>query len=239
MGRISQAHRQSQFGLDSSGRSVPPGEGFTNIVQSAEIETPDGIAVDVPLGGIPAVVAITGAWAGTETINVSFTGGVLAPATGTVTLDSGGAGSVDGITVDSIQVMSGAVAFATDLEVTASAVAANITAHTSSPDYNAVANGAVVTITSVATGYAVNGFVVVSATTTIVTTDVDMAGAVGGSQTTGAVAITAGNAEEAAAEVATALDALVDTQVVVAGSRIELTPVAPTATFTIDTVVIG
>lgn len=185
MGRISQAHRQEQFGLDSSGRPVPAGTGFTPIAQAAFIAQAVGEALGVPLGGYPAVIAITGEWVGTETIEVDFTTGVETTADGTVTLDTGASGSVDGIEVDSIEIMSGVEAFDTDLTDTATAVAANITAHTSSPNYNATSVGAVITITSVETGYPVNGLVVVSSVTTITTTDVNMAGALRGPQTTG------------------------------------------------------
>lgn len=111
---------------------------------------------------------------------LSYTsGGILAArATGTVTLDSGASGSVDGITVDSIEVMSGAVSFDTDLETTATAVALNITAYTSVPNYSASADGDVITITALPLTSGPNGFVVVSSITTITTTDVNLAGGV-------------------------------------------------------------
>jgi hypothetical protein len=92
-------------------------------------------------------------------------------ATGTVTLNSGGAGSVDGITVNSVAIMSGAESFDTDLSTTATNVASNITANTSSPNYTATADGAVITITAVTKGAATNGYVVSSSATTIATTD--------------------------------------------------------------------
>ena len=103
--------------------------------------------------------------------------GYLVSATGTVTLDSGASGSVDGVTVNSVQVMSGAVSFDTDLATTATAVASNITAHTSSPNYTATSLGAVVTITAAVTASA-NTFVVATTLTTIATTNVNMAGEV-------------------------------------------------------------
>ena len=98
-------------------------------------------------------------------------------ATGTVTLDSGGAGSVDGITVNSVAIMSGAESFDTDLSTTATNVASNITANTSSPNYTAAAVGAVITITAVTKGTATNTYAVVSSATTIATTDANMSGA--------------------------------------------------------------
>ena len=100
-------------------------------------------------------------------------------ATGTVTLDSGASGSVDGILVDGVEVMSGAENFDTDLDTTAVNVAANITANTSSPNYTATAASSVVTISAIAgTGSSPNTFTVVSSVTTIGTTDVAMASGV-------------------------------------------------------------
>ena len=101
---------------------------------------------------------------------------VAIAATGTVTLTGGAAGSVDSITVNGVNAMSGAVSFTTDLATTATAVASNINAHTSSPNYTAVAVGAVITITAVTTGSATNGYAVVATTTTITATDTDMTG---------------------------------------------------------------
>jgi hypothetical protein len=69
--------------------------------------------------------------------------------------------------------MSAPVAFTTDLSTTATAVASNITAFASTPNYTAAAVGAVITITASATGSASNGEVVVAATT-ITTTKTDM-----------------------------------------------------------------
>ena len=77
--------------------------------------------------------------------------------------------------------MSGAVAFDTDLDTTATAVAANIKANTSTPNYTATASGAVISITSVTLGSAPNGFDVTSTATGITTTDVNLSG--GGNNT--------------------------------------------------------
>lgn len=109
-------------------------------------------------------------------------------AEGTVTL-AGAAGSVDSITVDGVEIMSGAESFDTDLPTTATNVAANITAHTSSPNYTAAAVGSVVTITAASTGTGPNGFDVVASTTTMTASTTDMAG--GGA---GGVAYAASNA---------------------------------------------
>lgn len=106
---------------------------------------------------------------------IKFDANAPVHANGTVTLDSGGSGSVDGITVNSIEIMSGAESFDTDLSDTATNVATNINANTSSPNYYATSSGAVVTISAAIRGTGPNTFVVVSSTTTIATTDVDLA----------------------------------------------------------------
>lgn len=97
-------------------------------------------------------------------------------ATGTVTLTGGGAGSVDSVTVNGVTVTSGAVAFNVSLSQTATDLASNITAHTSTPNYSAAAVGAIVTITAASVGQTPNGYVVATTLTTITTTNVNMAG---------------------------------------------------------------
>lgn len=99
----------------------------------------------------------------------------LSYATGSVQL-TGGAGSVDGITVNGVQIMSGVVSFNTDLATTASDVAANINANTSTPNYTAVAVGDTITITDTVGGNGANGFAVVSSTTTMGSVDTNMSG---------------------------------------------------------------
>ena len=100
---------------------------------------------------------------------------VLAYSTGTFTLTGGAGGSVDMITVNSVNIMSGSVAYTSDLDQLATDVASNITAHTSSPNYTAAAVGSVVTITSVTGGSASNGYVVDGTLTTVTGTYTDMA----------------------------------------------------------------
>ena len=98
---------------------------------------------------------------------------VAVAGTCTVTLTGGAAGSVDSIEINGVEIMSAPVAFTTDLSTTATAVAANITAFASTPNYTAAAVGAVITITASVSGSASNGEVVVAATT-ITTTNTDM-----------------------------------------------------------------
>ena len=100
---------------------------------------------------------------------------VAATATGSVTLTSGSAGSIDDITVDGVSIMSAPVSYTVSLAATATAVAANITAYASTPNYTAVAVGATINITASAAGSASNGNIIVSATT-ITTTKVNMSG---------------------------------------------------------------
>jgi len=104
-----------------------------------------------------------------------------ASATGTVDLTGGASGSVDGITVDGIEIMSGSVPFNTTLTQTATDVAANITANTSNPNYTASSAGTLITITKVDKEPSTD--VVISTTTTITTTDVNMSGGASGKST--------------------------------------------------------
>lgn len=98
-------------------------------------------------------------------------------AQGSVELLTGGSGSVDSILVNSVEILSAPVNFNTDLPTTASDVAANINAFSSSPNYDAVAVGSVITITAKpGTGSGPNGFTVVSTCTTITKTDTNMSG---------------------------------------------------------------
>lgn len=93
--------------------------------------------------------------------------------TGTVTI-AGTAGSIDSITVGGVEIMSAAENFDTDSDTTATAVASNITSHTSSPDYNAAATGSVITITPVIKGSTANNLVVKATTTTMTAVETNM-----------------------------------------------------------------
>lgn len=101
---------------------------------------------------------------------------VAVAATGTVTLTGGAGGSVNNVTVNGVTITSGGVLFTTDLATTATAVAANITAYASSPNYTAVAVGPVITITASDAGQGPNGFVVATSTTTVTATTTNMSG---------------------------------------------------------------
>jgi hypothetical protein len=113
-------------------------------------------------------------------INFGSAVGEGVPAEGTATI-AGASGSVDGMEVNGVEIMSGAEAFDTNSDTTATNVASNITANTSSPDYDASATGSVITVTAKTDDdnhEAVNGFTLVTTLTTMTSTDVDMAGGV-------------------------------------------------------------
>ena len=155
---------------------------------AAATDLADSINNDVRVGTVPDDVTAS------PTINVvtitSENGGTVGNATTLSSSDGtrlavngatfeGGLNdaSVSGILVNSVQVMSGAEFSGDDPNALATLVAANITAHTSTPNYTAAAVGAVITITSVVDDTAVNGYVVASTVVKATKTDVNMAGA--------------------------------------------------------------
>lgn len=124
-------------------------------------------------------------------------------ATGTVTLTGGAAGSVDTVTVNSVNILTnGSVPFNTSLTQTAADLAAAINLSESSPEYTATSSGAVVTITAArGSGTAPNTFVVSATLTTITATYANMSGGVAavnglsfGSASAGALAKKTGEA---------------------------------------------
>lgn len=99
-------------------------------------------------------------------------------ATGTLTL-IGSAGSVDGVTVNSVPVLDAAVAYDTSLTVTAAAVAAAINNSASNPEYTATSSGAVITIKAKrGSGAGANGFVIAPTLTTLTSSVTAFAGGV-------------------------------------------------------------
>lgn len=100
-------------------------------------------------------------------------------ATGTVTLSTGAAGSVDAITVNGVAILDAAVPYVTSLTVTATNVAAAINRSASNPEYTATSSGAVITIRAKrGSGAGANGFVVASTVTTLTKVDANMASGV-------------------------------------------------------------
>lgn len=119
---------------------------------------------------------------GTLLCTISDASGALTHETlssGTVTLNSGASGSVNTLTVNSIEIMGAAVNFNATLSQTASDVAAQINRFKAVPEYTASASGAVITIKAMpGTGTGPNGLTVASTVTTITKTDANMAGGV-------------------------------------------------------------
>lgn len=100
-------------------------------------------------------------------------------ATGTVTLNTGAAGSVDAITVDGVAILDAVVPFNVSLTQTAADVATGINQSASNPEYTATSSGAVITISAKrGAGAGANGLVVASTVTTITKTDANLAGGV-------------------------------------------------------------
>lgn len=100
-------------------------------------------------------------------------------ATGTVTLTGGASGSVDAVTVNSVDILGAAVAFNSTLTQTAADVAAQINRNKSSPNYRATSDGAEVTIHALpGTGTQPNGYVVSATLTTITASYGNMSGGV-------------------------------------------------------------
>jgi len=103
-------------------------------------QTATALKTQTAIAGQPEVLAVG---------KIQITGGEEpTAATGSIDLTAGASGSVDTITVNSIDILGGSEAFNTDLSTTATNVAATITANTSTPNYNAAAAGAVITITA-------------------------------------------------------------------------------------------
>lgn len=98
---------------------------------------------------------------GTKSTGTITVAEVLATFAFTITGGTSGAGvnKVTMITANGINIMSAAVDWTTSHPATATAVAANITSYTSTPNYTAAAVGAVVTVSAVAgSGATPNGF---------------------------------------------------------------------------------
>ena len=145
------------------------------------------ITADVRVGTVNDLTAASG---GTDTVTMTASvGGLIG---NTVTLISSDAGrlltsgatfsgglddaTVSGITVNAIQIMSGAETGQITKELLATEVAANITAFTSTPNYTAAAVGAVITITPDDEDTDTNGYVVTSTVAQATSTDANLAG---------------------------------------------------------------
>lgn len=99
-------------------------------------------------------------------------------ATGSITI-AGVAGSINTLTIDSVDIIDAAVPFNTTLAQTAIDLALAINNNQSQPEYTATASGAVVTVKAGrGAGVEANGLVIANTLTTLTTTLVNMAGGV-------------------------------------------------------------
>lgn len=136
--------------------------------------------IEIYTGAQPA----TADAAGTGTLLCTITSNSLARtaevlSSGTLTLSTGASGSVNTLTVNSVDILGGAVPFNASLNQTAADVAAQINSFLGAVSYSASALGAVVTIKAQpGTGAGPNGFVVAAGYTTITGSTGNMAAGV-------------------------------------------------------------
>lgn len=141
-----------------------------------------GGALLIYTGSAPATAdaAVTGTLLCTVTLgSAARTAEVLS--SGTVTLASGSSGTIDTLTVNSVEVMGAAVTYSSSLTATAALVVNQINSYipTAGVRYMATSSGAIVTLTALpGTGTVPNGYVVASTATTMTTTDANMASGV-------------------------------------------------------------
>jgi len=164
----------TQFSVDTSDTAAATdlADSISNDARAGTV--PDNVSATSNVG----VVTITSQLGGTigNATTLSSNDGVKA-AVSAATLTGGlNDASVTGILVNSVEIMSGAEVEGDYPDALATLIAANITAFTSTPNYNAAAVGAVITITSVIDDTDVNGFVVASTIVKGTKTDANMAG---------------------------------------------------------------
>lgn len=136
--------------------------------------------IEIYTGAQPATAdaAVTG----TLLCTISSSSGAITNevlASGNVTLTGGSSGSVDSITVNSVEVLGVAVPFNTSLTQTAADCAAQINTYHSFVEYMATSSGAVITITALpGTGASPNTYAVAATVTTITKTTGNLSGGV-------------------------------------------------------------
>jgi hypothetical protein len=100
-------------------------------------------------------------------------------ANGSLTLNTGAAGSVDTLTVNGVDILGGPVVFNVSLNQTAADCVVQIETLKSAVEYEVTVSGAVITIRALpGTGATSNGFVVAATYTTIVGTTANLSGGV-------------------------------------------------------------
>lgn len=158
----------TEFSIDTSDDAAA-----TDLADSIDDDTREGTLNDLTATAatdtVTAITTIGGTVGNATTLASSDEAGRLTISGSTFT---GGAdnANVSSITVDGVETMSGTEIFVTDLATTATAIAANITAHTSVPNYNAVAVGTKIELESESGG---DALAVVATSAVIATTDVN------------------------------------------------------------------
>ena len=148
------------------------GGSVRQMLQGGRIEVYSGTQ---PAGGDSAV---SGTLLGTYT-RASGAWTAETRSAGTVTLNSGSAGSVDAITIDGVSVLDTVVPYNTSLTQTAADVAAAVNRTLTNTDWVATSSGAVITFTAKpGLGTRYNGKTLTSTVTTLTKTDVNPSGGV-------------------------------------------------------------
>lgn len=139
-----------------------------------------GFVIDVYSGTQPATPDT--AASGTLLVTLTNNSGAYTAETaaaGTMTLTGGAAGSVNTVTVNSVDILGGAVSYSTDLTTTAAAVAAQINRNPKNHQFIASSAGAVITITAAnGMGTLPNTWAVAATLTTLTASYTAMAGGV-------------------------------------------------------------
>lgn len=152
-------------------------------------EALDNGSIEIYTGTQPATadLAVTGTLLVTLTSSAGAKTNEIA-SQGTLTLDSGGSGSVDTFTVNSIEIMGSSTAFNTSLTQTAADIALKCNRNPKNYLYHVTSNGAVITITALpGMGTLPNGWAVAATYTTIAGTPANMGA--GGAATAGVLAV--------------------------------------------------
>lgn len=136
----------------------------------------DNGAIEIYSGTQPATADL--AVTGTLLVTLTSSGGAKTNevcSQGTLTLDSGASGSVDTLTVNSIEIMGSATAFNASLTQTAADIALKCNRNPKNHLFHVTSSGAVITITALpGMGTLPNGWVVAATYTTIAGTAVNM-----------------------------------------------------------------
>ena len=155
-------------GLVYTAISGTPAAFITFSVDTGDDETANSLASAINGDSRTGSLGDVSAEVSTDTVTLTQTlGGQSGNAT-TLTSTAGGRITLSGSTFD------GSIPYAVSRDATATAVAANITAYTSTPNYTATASTELITIKIATPNIAVDGLTVASELTTLTGTDVNM-----------------------------------------------------------------